>query len=114
MGGKLRLGLPSMEGILFAKSFALFRELYPNIEVQLFEHGGQEIVQTLHRVFFLVGSLAKLGQHCDNGFSHTRVLNRCEEPFCVFLLHMEVVGVLRREDLEKNQRVGIVLLRGRV
>ena len=43
MGGKLRLGLPSMEGILFAESFALFRKLYPNIEVQLFEHGGRRL-----------------------------------------------------------------------
>lgn len=45
--GKLRLGLPSMEGILFAKSFALFRKLYPNIEVQLFEHGGRRLEELL-------------------------------------------------------------------
>ena len=63
---------------------------------------------------FLLGSLAKLGQICDNGLSRKPALKRCEEPSCVFLLHMAVVGVLRREDLDKNQRVGIVLSRGRV
>jgi hypothetical protein len=47
MGGKLRLGMPSMEGILFAKSFALFRRLYPNIEGQLFEHGGRRLDELL-------------------------------------------------------------------
>jgi DNA-binding transcriptional LysR family regulator len=47
MGGKLRLGLPSMEGILFAESFALFRKLYPNIEIQLFEHGGRRLEELL-------------------------------------------------------------------
>ena len=45
--GKLRLGLPSMGGILFAKSFALFRRQYPDIEVQLFEHGGQRLEELL-------------------------------------------------------------------
>ena len=45
--GKLRLGLPSMGGILFAKSFALFRRQYPNIEVQLFEHGGRRLEELL-------------------------------------------------------------------
>ena len=45
--GKLRLGLPSMGGILFAKSFALFRRQYPNIEVQLFEHGGRRLQELL-------------------------------------------------------------------
>ena len=47
MGGKLRLGLPSMDGILFAKSFALFRTLYPYIEVQLFEHDGRRLEELL-------------------------------------------------------------------
>jgi DNA-binding transcriptional LysR family regulator len=45
--GKLRFGLPSMGGILFAKSFALFRKQYPNIEVQLFEHGGRRLEELL-------------------------------------------------------------------
>ena len=45
--GKLRLGLPSMGGILFAKSFALFRRQYPDIEVQLFEHGGRRLEELL-------------------------------------------------------------------
>ena len=36
-----------MDGILFAKSFALFRKLYPNIEVQLFEHGGRRLEELL-------------------------------------------------------------------
>jgi DNA-binding transcriptional LysR family regulator len=45
--GKLRLGLPPMGGILFAKSFALFRRQYPNIEVQLFEHGGRRLEELL-------------------------------------------------------------------
>jgi DNA-binding transcriptional LysR family regulator len=36
-----------MEGILFAKSFALFRKLYANIEVQLFEHGGRRLEELL-------------------------------------------------------------------
>ncbi|MGC2401804.1 MAG: LysR family transcriptional regulator [Acidobacteriaceae bacterium] len=45
--GKLRLGLPSMGGILFAKSFALFRRQYPDIEIQLFEHGGHRLEELL-------------------------------------------------------------------
>jgi DNA-binding transcriptional LysR family regulator len=45
--GKPRFGLPSMGGILFAKSFALFRKQYPNIEVQLFEHGGYRLEELL-------------------------------------------------------------------
>jgi DNA-binding transcriptional LysR family regulator len=45
--GKLRLGLPSMGGLLFAESFALFRRQYPNIEVQLFEHGGRRLEELL-------------------------------------------------------------------
>jgi DNA-binding transcriptional LysR family regulator len=45
--GKLRFGLPSMGAILFAKSFALFRKQYPNIEVQLFEHGGRRLEELL-------------------------------------------------------------------
>ena len=45
--GTLRLGLPSMGGILFAKSFARFRKQYPNIEVQLFEHGGHRLEELL-------------------------------------------------------------------
>jgi hypothetical protein len=36
-----------MEGILFAKSFALFRTLYPNIEVQPFEHAGRRLEELL-------------------------------------------------------------------
>lgn len=70
--------------------------------------------RSLNDRFKVQAMLAKFGQICDNRFSHKPALERCEELFCVFLLHMEVVGVLRREDLEKNQGVGIVLPRGRV
>jgi DNA-binding transcriptional LysR family regulator len=45
--GKLRLGLPSIGSILFATSFALFRRHYPNIEVQLSEHGGDRLEELL-------------------------------------------------------------------
>jgi DNA-binding transcriptional LysR family regulator len=36
-----------MGAIPFAKSFALFRKQYPNIEVQLFEHGGRRLEELL-------------------------------------------------------------------
>ena len=45
--GKLRFGLPSITGILFAKPFALFRKQYPHIEVQLVEHGGHRLEELL-------------------------------------------------------------------
>jgi DNA-binding transcriptional LysR family regulator len=36
-----------MGAILFAKSFALFRKQHPNVEVQLFKHGGSRLEELL-------------------------------------------------------------------
>jgi DNA-binding transcriptional LysR family regulator len=42
--GSLRLGLPAIgSSILFAPSFAVYRRLYPNIDIQLFEHGSKRL-----------------------------------------------------------------------
>ena len=46
--GVLRIGVPPVaSGVLFASLFATFRSLYPGIEIELIERGGQELTQLL-------------------------------------------------------------------
>ncbi|WP_339530729.1 LysR family transcriptional regulator [Pseudomonas mucidolens] len=46
--GVLRIGLPPVgSGELFAAMFALYRRRYPDIEIQLIEHGSKKLAQCL-------------------------------------------------------------------
>ncbi|HUO54111.1 MAG TPA: LysR substrate-binding domain-containing protein, partial [Rhodoblastus sp.] len=46
--GVLRLGLPVLgSGVMFAPLFAQYRQLYPDIEIQLVEHGSARLEEIL-------------------------------------------------------------------
>ncbi len=47
-GGVLRIGLPPVaSGVLFAAMFTEYRARYPNIEIQLIEHGARKLNECL-------------------------------------------------------------------
>jgi len=47
--GRLRLGIsPVGSSIFFAPLFARYNQLYPGIEVELIEHGGDKLAELLH------------------------------------------------------------------
>ncbi|MBV8657680.1 MAG: LysR family transcriptional regulator [Burkholderiales bacterium] len=65
--GTLRIGLPPVgSGVLFSKMFTAYRRRYPNIEIQLLEHGGEQLHKSLQGgVVDLAAILAPLDPELD-------------------------------------------------